>query len=59
LQDKQHTSRLDVAFDMIKQTKLPEANASNKNQKIRIKRATRNTMKQQQKHYELHSAFQL
>lgn len=40
LQGKQHTSRLDVAFIMIKQS-CHKQNASNKNQKMRIKRAKR------------------
>lgn len=39
LQGKQHTSRLDVAFIMIKQ-KCQKQNTSNKNYKMRVKRAT-------------------
>jgi len=39
LQGKQHTSRLDVAFIMIKQ-KCQKQNTSNKNYKMKVKRAT-------------------
>jgi hypothetical protein len=39
LQGKQHTSRLDVAFIMIKQN-CQKQNTSNKNLKMKVKRAT-------------------